>query len=288
MKVFHLRKILFILVLIPYIFYNCKSTPTQEKASPQPPIQEESSTTDTKELPKIELKVETDPQDSNYIQDLVLPKLTQPSFWNDDFYGVISFDEFWGLSKLDEPIEPNSFDIPFMEACIFYEINKLRNQKGIPPVKYSKALKEAAKRHSKAMVELNFYSHESPIFGEENPKKRLMKYGIDKAIIAEHLYIATSLQYQPGRLIIPPEQNAKKVFLYESNKKPIPSHTYRSFAENVVKDWTTNLPTYRNLVNKKLEYSAVGMEHYKDKKFHNLDRFKITHLMSSEPGSLPE
>ncbi len=213
--------------------------------------------------------------------------LTKASIWSSEKYNDYTFKSFSEIPKFDDTIDLNNVDIPFLEACIFYELNRRRDEANLPGFLFSPALSMAAKEHSNDMVALDFYSHSSPISGKEDPKIRLAKYGIKNAYIAENIAMGFGLVYQPGRPVYTPEQNESNYFSYELKGAPLPIHSYKTLSQNIVESWMNTISIRKNILNPRLIYTGIGVVHYKDSKFFNIDKFKITQKLASEAGSIP-
>lgn len=245
--------------------FNCQTTETI-----QPVITDEPRTTEV---------IEEKP-------DVVILELPQVSQWSAALYSKYNSSKFRSFPPANERIDFSKIDYPLLNAAVFYDTNRRRKEMELPTLEYSPALEKAAIEHSKDMVELEFYSHTSPVSGRENPKKRLENYEISNAFTAENINIGFGIAYEGGRPVYTPVQNKGQYFSYDLDGVPLPPQTYNSLARSVVDSWMNSVGHRKNILNTNLKYLGIGSAHYKDKKFYDMDKFKFTQKFSSIPGRI--
>lgn len=211
--------------------------------------------------------------------------LTESSSWNRNFYERHDANSFEKINKINDKINFSNIDYSLLQASVFYETNRRRQEMNLPPLKFSLALEQAATEHSQDMVKLDFYSHTSPVESRRTPKKRLERYGITNAYTAENINIGFGIAYEGGRPVYTPDQNKGNYFSYDLNGVPLPPQTYRSLSIALVDSWMNSPGHRRNILNTNLKYLGVGARHFKDAKFFGMDKFKVTQKFSSAEGT---
>lgn len=255
---------MFILCNILVIFH-CRTTETVE-----PTIVEEPITTKV---------IEEKP-------DVVVLELPPASQWSPALYSSYTPTKFRSFPPANSRIDFTKIDYTLLNAAVFFETNRRRAEMELPVLLYSPALEKAATEHSQDMVELDFYSHTSPVSGRENPKTRMGNYDISNAFTAENINIGFGIAYEGGRPVYTPVQNKGKYFSYDLDGVPLPPQTYNSLARSVVDSWMNSVGHRKNILNTNLKYMGIGSAHYRDKKFYDMDKFKFTQNFSSLPGKL--
>jgi len=64
---------------------------------------------------------------------------------------------------LSQPIKIDSVDLVLLDWAIFEETNGYRDRLDVKRLRFNHRLQQAAKLHTKEMVELNYFSHTSPV-----------------------------------------------------------------------------------------------------------------------------
>lgn len=207
--------------------------------------------------------------------------LTQKSVWNNSFYSKYNVRKFESIPKLRSRIDLKNIDYPLLHAAIFYETNKKREQMNLPPLKFSQALEKAAIHHSRDMVKMNFYSHTSPVPGRETPQKRMAAVGIQGGATGENLNIGFGIAYEGGRPVFVTAKDNQNYFSYDQGGSFLPPQTYRSLSISIVEKWMNSPGHRRNILEPNFVFQGIGAVHYKDPKFFNMDKFKVTQKFSS-------
>lgn len=219
--------------------------------------------------------------------DLDVVDVSGTSQWAVSLYSKYTPEKFRSFPPANQRIDFSKIDYPLLNAAVFYETNRRRREMELPDFQFSLALEKAAMDHSKDMVKLDFYSHTSPVAGRENPKVRLNQVGINNAFTAENINIGFGIAYEGGRPVYTPDQNQGKYFSYDLNGVPLPPQTYNSLARSVVDSWMNSPGHRRNILSPDLKFMGIGSAHYRDAKFFQMDKFKVTQNFASEPGKLP-
>lgn len=186
-----------------------------------------------------------------------------------DYYAC-NWREFYQTSALYTLIDALNPDYELLDAAIFHATNEAREQEKFPPFSYNKALHEAAKLHSRFMIELDFYGH----FNSQNtyyyfPLDRVRDY--DKKIpliaenIAEHPLYESNTTYCPEKL-----PDGDFIYLNCSTQEVLMPYTYLAYAKRAVYNWMNSPSHRRNLLNPDYTYLGCAAKFsknpYKDRK----------------------
>lgn len=78
-----------------------------------------------------------------------------------------------------------------MEAQVQAQINEIRQQQGLEPLKYNEQLAQVARDYSQKMAEQNFFEHTSP--QGDTVADRVSGAGIFYFVVGENLFMGTNL-----------------------------------------------------------------------------------------------
>jgi len=95
---------------------------------------------------------------------------TDPSLKPIWFYGVSRKIEAYNNSVIDTLMDAE-------EKKNFQFVNRYREAIGLLPLEADARLQQSARRHSKSMVDRNFFAHESPVQGNASPSDRMKNAG---------------------------------------------------------------------------------------------------------------
>jgi uncharacterized protein YkwD len=201
--------------------------------------------------------------------------------WEESFYSRYDADSFQTYRNAQQDIDFNDIHYPLLNAAIFYATNHMRIDHGRPPFVHAQSLEEAAFMHARDMVRQNFFSHQNP----HEPSKgtfsqRLAMFGVDEGYRAENISEMFGIRYEQGASLIPPDRTSG-VFRDYSTGKPIPNHTYLSFAAALLEGWMKSSGHRANILNGKLKYLGCGAYHYRNDAFYSMDQFKAVQNFSS-------
>lgn len=158
-------------------------------------------------------------------------------------------------------IEPAALDREFLADCIIYQTNLARLQHDAGECSYDRRLTEAAASHSREMVRMQYFSHESPLKKNRTLGHRLKNAGIflPGTAFAENLGVDFILSLSEVPYYT--ETHRKRTYYYNyETKEKISSQTYGQFAEQMVKNWLASPGHRRNLLNKKFTRIGIGVE----------------------------
>ncbi|MCB1173120.1 MAG: WG repeat-containing protein [Leptospiraceae bacterium] len=125
-------------------------------------------------------------------------------------------------------VDRDNLDLKLLHSAIFAETNRSRRKHGIPAFLPSAALDQAASGHSRDMLRLGFYSHDSKVPGKKTVKDRFRKAGITNALWAENI-----------------SRNSEGL-------------TYGELARKTVWGWITSPGHRKNILRRELKYIGIG------------------------------
>ncbi|MGH7179007.1 MAG: CAP domain-containing protein [Tepidisphaeraceae bacterium] len=154
-------------------------------------------------------------------------------------------DEFDKLSALDQDINFAHINQRLLDAAMFHETNRCRVENELPPLTHLTPLDDAAAMHARDMIARKYVGHvEKDNPDTRNPIDRVRKAGLDAMFVSENAALAYGIQYDPGRDVFPLSQWHREGLSYRGDGPAIPPHTYRSFAQTLVKMWMDS-PAHR-------------------------------------------
>lgn len=201
--------------------------------------------------------------------------------WQDADYPKYTPETFAAYPPAAETIDFLKVDYPLLNAAIFYETNRVRALNGLPPLNHCPALEVAAEMHAHDMVIGDFFSHDNPDDPDRRtPALRLAQVGITSGRRTENIADTFGIRYQSGGLVVPP-RTGQPYFLDYTTRRPIPPHTYLSFAAAVVDEWLHSPGHRENILDGRVKYLGCGAYHYRRIHFHYMDCFKVTQEFAS-------
>jgi uncharacterized protein YkwD len=191
-----------------------------------------------------------------------------------------NWETFITLADATKPIDFRNINQHLLNAAVFHAVNVQRIKGNLKPLKYNYALEKTAQMHAEDMVQYDFFSHYNPVSDEKKSiDQRIFFFGKPRGSYAENLAVQFAIQYNSGESIMPPKKGSESFRTQDG--RPIPAHTYISFAESTVKLWM-NSPGHRaNIMDEKLLLSGVYAVYYKDSKNYNMDKFKIAQVFAT-------
>ena len=110
------------------------------------------------------------------------------SYFKTQVYAEHDWKSFYQMHEANTVIDADRYDIHLVNAAIFYATNKLREKHGLPALKYSKPLTDAAMAHSQQMLEKNFFNHLNTYVGDlKTPEIRVKLFGGTFAGVGENI-----------------------------------------------------------------------------------------------------
>jgi uncharacterized protein YkwD len=203
------------------------------------------------------------------------------TIWEESFYCSYDADTFENYRYAQQAIDFEDVHYPLLNAAIFYATNRMRINHRKSPFIHAQPLEEAAFMHARDMVRAGFFSHQNPY----EPKKRtlsqrLAMFGVEGGYRAENISEMFGILYEQGTMLIPPDRESN-VFRDYGTGKPIPRHTYLSFAETLLDGWMKSKGHRANILNTNLRYLGCGAYHYRNESFYGMDQFKAVQNFAS-------
>ncbi len=96
-----------------------------------------------------------------------IPLYQKESYFKSKVYQEKVWKDFYELPEARQSVNPQQYDFHLLNAALFYATNKLREKHGLPPLKFSEGLRDAATIHTDQMIRKNFFSH----YNHSGPKK---------------------------------------------------------------------------------------------------------------------
>jgi uncharacterized protein YkwD len=170
-------------------------------------------------------------------------------------------DDFWKIGALSEKIEVKAFNPDLLEAAIFHETNHVRAEHDRRFLEPSAKASDAARSHSRWMVEAQMLSHSGAMDDgkRSNPFTRLQAVGLSPTTAAENVAFTFHLDYEPGRTVYIRERGDRRIFSYKPGGTPLESRTYLEFARAVVQQLMDS-PTHRdNILLPEITHAGIGV-----------------------------
>jgi uncharacterized protein YkwD len=172
-------------------------------------------------------------------------------------YYACTYEEFFHrLPALYTIIDIRQPDYALLDAAIFHATNEARAAENLPPLKYSKALHQAAELHATHMIDLDFHSHyNEKIRYFYFPLDRIREFDKKIPLIAENI---GEYPLMWSRETYCPERQKNGEFIYFNCKthEPLEIHTYIGYAKMAVDKWMNSPPHRKNIVSP--DYQYVG------------------------------
>lgn len=155
-------------------------------------------------------------------------------------------------SSYDRQINSGSVNQDLFNRAVLYYTNKIRCRRGLPLFESTRDVKSAANTQARNMTRTRTYSHNLNVSGARDLRERMRAQTRNFRTAGEN--IAKNFVYVlNGRPYIPADNCA---FRYLSNRQPVPIHTYRTLAQELVKSWETSRDHLRNIINRR--YTRMG------------------------------
>lgn len=152
----------------------------------------------------------------------------------------------------DRQINSGSIDQDLFNRAVLYYTNKIRCRRGLPLFNSTRDVIGAANTQARNMTRTRTYSHNLNVAGARDLRQRMRAQTRDFRAAGEN--IAKNFVYVlNGRPYIPADNCA---FRYLSNRQPVPVHTYRSLAEDLVNSWEASREHLANILNRR--YTRMG------------------------------
>ncbi len=158
-------------------------------------------------------------------------------------------------SKYDRQVNGRTIDQATFNAAVLHYTNAIRCRRGLRPFTSSQNVFGAATTHARNMASTRTYSHNLNVRGARNLRERLQSQNARFRTAAENIS-KTFVYYLNGRGFI---ESGRCVFRYTANGQPIPVHTYRTIAQELVNSWENSPPHLQNIVSRRLTRMGAGL-----------------------------
>jgi uncharacterized protein YkwD len=194
--------------------------------------------------------------------------------WKLSDYSKLTINNFRENKLFQETIDFNNIDFARLNAAIFYVTNEVRDKKRLPVLEYSPYLEKSATIHSEDMVKYNFFNHINPKNKKHrDPNDRGTVAGITNPLIAENIIEGYGLVYIAGKSVY---KRGPGKFSYTPEGPLIESHTYLSFADEVVDKWMHSKGHRANILSKNNLQLGCGTAFFINGKFNEMPTFMAT------------
>lgn len=155
-------------------------------------------------------------------------------------------------SAYDRQIIDGAPDQGLFNAAVLYYTNQIRCRHGLPPFASTYDVFTAARTQAGNMSRTRVYSHNINIAGARNLRERIQAQTRDFRAAGENI-AKTFVYVLNGRPYIPARNCA---FRYLATHRPVPIHTYRSLAQELVQSWEHSHGHLANILNRR--YNRMG------------------------------
>lgn len=170
----------------------------------------------------------TTPDANKYLHEI--PNFQKQSFFKNDIYKVCSsFEQISVTDAANKIVNPDSFDIHLMNACVFYATLKAREKYKRNPLKISEGATMASSLWASILATDNtFFGHVHPTRDDvKTVDKRMRIFGVGG--------------------------NSENCNFFMSGKT-----TYRDLATRAVRLWLSSSGHKQNMLSKKWQYLGCG------------------------------
>ncbi len=155
-------------------------------------------------------------------------------------------------SAYDRQINSGAINQDLFNRAVLYYTNKIRCKRGLPLFESTRDVTNAATTQARNMARTRIYNHTQPVPGARNLRERMRAQSRSFRAAGEN--IAKNFVYVlNGRPYIPA---ANCAFRYVGSRQPVPIHTYRSLAAELVGAWEASRPHLANILNRR--YTRMG------------------------------
>ncbi len=155
-------------------------------------------------------------------------------------------------NSYDQRINNGSINQDLFNRAVLYYTNKIRCQRGLPLFDSTRDVIGAANTQARNMTRTRTYAHDLNVAGARTLRDRMRAQTRSFRSAGEN--IAKNFVYVlNGRPYIPADNCA---FRYLNTRQPVPVHTYRSLAEELVGSWEDSRDHRANILNRR--YTRMG------------------------------
>jgi uncharacterized protein YkwD len=179
--------------------------------------------------------------------------------------------EIWEHPAVNARIDFDSIDYDLLAAVVFHETNRQRAIHGLPALSYHHELREAARIQARGMQKEGQISHEHPHEEKETLADRMEYVGLKGRYFSENVAMVFGRQYKSGEPFFSRKTDGRQIVSATPGGPPIPPHTYRSFARNLVGSWMDSPSHRQNIL--ATEAEMLGTESLHVRGPEGMDRF---------------
>ncbi len=174
-------------------------------------------------------------------------------------------EAFTSLQAASAAIDVANVDYPLLAEAIFHETNLRRQENERQVLDHLTELDQASCVHARDMVEGNFFAHQNPNDPEkETPLDRVENQGLEVGFVAENIAQTFVLRYESGTPVYTRQEDGETVFSREAGGEPLPPHTYRSFATDLLDQWMASPGHRKNILAEEPGFLGAGCEYTED------------------------
>ena len=169
------------------------------------------------------------------------------------------------FGNIDRLLNEKTLDHTLLEKAIIYYTNKVRKERGRKPCEFHLKLRNTARSHSREMVRLNYFSHQSPVKANRKLKDRISNAGInikpapgETIVMGENIASDYFLKINKVPYYVE-NRNGKTQYIDAKTEQTITNQTYREFARNTVNNWMNSPGHRKNLLNNQFNRIGIGV-----------------------------
>ncbi|HMJ65729.1 MAG TPA: CAP domain-containing protein [Candidatus Binatia bacterium] len=181
-----------------------------------------------------------------------------------DLFTNYNSSSFAKLPEARTQIDLEHINQDLLDAAVFHETNRRRQERGLPALAYHDKARTMAQIQARAMAKGRFVEHTNPERDKGTLADRAKFVGLRPRFAAENVASTFGRRYKSGQPFYTREEGGRKIYSYEPNGKPIPIHTYLSFAEDLVDSWMQSPGHRENILHKTPQYLGCACELSRD------------------------
>ena len=157
--------------------------------------------------------------------------------------------------QFDQRVNQGDINQPLFNSAVLHFTNQIRCRRGMTILSTTQGVLDAAAVHATTSASTLTYSHRLPTRSVATLRDRLRRSNASYRAAGEN--IAKTFVYAlNGRGYIP---SSSCNFRYLSNNQPIPVHTYRTLAKEVVDSWEGSPKHLDNILNRRYARMGAGL-----------------------------
>ena len=171
----------------------------------------------------------------------------------------LAFSSFQN-SESRQRLNPTSLDRALLEETLIHFTNRVRKENRLVILRPDTLLTTTARKHSKEMAGMNYFSHQSPVAGNRTMEQRFENSGIAlrDVVLGENIGVDYFLDIA-GKPYYREYVNGKLTCINARTEEPIPFQTYESFARQMVDNWMKSPGHRENILNRAFDRIGLGV-----------------------------